>query len=239
MATVTIERVGVYPSTRDARILDVVSRVAADELAGRTVWCAAGLLRGREAADRLSRRLTEATAPRVAVRRLEVAADEPLTHLADRLQRMLEGASAPSRPLGTAERDVYDDGARNAERLAGDRVRPGDVVVLHDALTALMAEAIREQGAHAVWELQPAPTASEALSFLRAYTAGLDAYLTVRAGLLAAHMPSPAAVAAKEVAPGGGYDTVGLRWLLADVIHDDRREHVGGTLHARPAVAAR
>jgi hypothetical protein len=240
MATVTIERVGVTPGSRAARVLEAVSRGAADELAGRTVWCAAALPRGRAAARRLSERLAEPSGPHVAVRRLDVEVEEPLRRLADRLDRMLARHPASAGGLGGAERDLYDDGARRAEGLAGDRVRAGDVVVLHDTLAPVLAEAIREHGAHVVWELGPdAATANEAWAFLQGYTAGLDAYLTTRAGLLAAHMPSPSAVAAKEVAPGGGYDTVGLSWLLADVVHDDRREHVGGTLHARPAVTAR
>jgi hypothetical protein len=118
-----------------------------------------------------------------------------------------------------------------AEDLVDD-VRPDDIVVVHDPLTAAGAEAIRERGAHAVWHVlaprEPAPA--------------IDAYvMTGRTGdgaqILLAVMPRAGIVAAKEIQ--GGYRDVGWTSLLAHVVRTDRDECVGGTLHARPAVAPR
>jgi hypothetical protein len=224
---------------RAARMLDVTSRAAADELAGRTIWSAAALPGGRASARELRTRLREPDEPTAPVRALEVGADASLIELAQRLERLLTDATAPGGQLGAAERDVYAQGAGSGEALGGDRVNPGDVVVIHDALAAALAEAARERGAHAVWFLPPGARPSEAWDFLRAYTAAMDAYLTAQENLLAALMPSADAVAAKELPAGAGYETVGWSCLLADVVHDDRHEHVGGARRARPAVTAR
>jgi hypothetical protein len=60
---------------------------------------------------------------------------------------------------------------------------------------------------------------------------------------VAAFMAAPDAVAANEATSArgtGDWDPeAGWSRLLADVVRGGREEHVGGTRHARPAVAAR
>jgi hypothetical protein len=122
--------------------------------------------------------------------------------------------------------------SRSSEDAVAD-VRPDDIVVLHDPLTAAPAEAIRQRGAHAVWLLisphAPAPA--------------IDAYVVTGrtpdgALVVAAVMPCAGIVSAKEMR-GGSYRDVGWGSVLADVVARDREECVGGTLHARPAIAPR
>jgi hypothetical protein len=83
--------------------------------------------------------------------------------------------------------------------------------------------------------------------FLRAHASAIDAYLTtwtepagrgLRLRRVAALMPSPGLVSAKEI---DSDQPQGLGWgsALADVVHSSRGDRVGGTLHARPAVASR
>jgi hypothetical protein len=144
---------------------------------------------------------------------------------AQRLRRRLQwavDAGIESLPLRLPE----------AEDLVED-VRQDDIVVVHHPLTAARADAIRERGAHAVWHVvaprEPAPA--------------IDAYLMTGrtadgAQIVAAVMPRAGIVAAKEI-QGGSYRDVGWTSLLADVVRTDRDECVGGTLHARPAVAPR
>jgi hypothetical protein len=138
--------------------------------------------------------------------------------------------------------------------LVGGGVRADDVVVLHDALAATLVGPIRERGAHTVWHVQIAGPAggrlvSEALRFMREYTSGVDAYLLtwdedaghgVVAHEIGALMPSVGVLAAKDVV-GAGESSADLAWgcLLADVVHGDRWESVGGRVHVRPVVAAR
>jgi hypothetical protein len=120
----------------------------------------------------------------------------------------------------------------DGEDLVAD-MRLDDIVVLHHPLTAAVAEPIRDRGAHAVWHVI-APTVP---------APAIDAYVMTRrtvdgAQVVAALMPRAGIVAAKEIR-GVPYGDVGWSSLLADVVRTDREECVGGTLHARPAVAPR
>jgi hypothetical protein len=263
MASVVIDRLERTSSARGARATDLVRARAADRLAGRTVWCATALASGRGAARTLRGCLTADGC--VAARDLEITAGEPLRLLAERLDHALRLASAVASParaaepeaLGRGDRAMYDEGVRDGEALAGDAFGPGDVVVLHDALAAALAEAVRERGAHAVWDISlgaaPAHGAvGAAWEFLRRHTAPIDAFVMswtepgeggAPVERIAAAMPSAGVVATKEiVAEGADAERLHNRgWsaLLADIVHGDRGECVGGTLHARPTVPAR
>jgi hypothetical protein len=152
----------------------------------------------------------------------------------------VRAGSAPARRLCEHLAWAGDDGVATAwlplpeapRDLAGN-VRAGDIVVLHHPLTAEPAEAIRERGAHAVWQLI-AP---------RERSPGVDAYVVTGrtadgAHVVAALMPSAGIVSAKQMR-GPAYRDVGWSSLLADIVQTDREECVGGTLHARPAIAPR
>lgn len=164
---------------------------------------------------------------------------------------------------------------RDRLELAGEGVAVGTLEVstndplrnLAERVDAMLAQAVRERGAHAVWHVRVGPVTSEpmareARAFLKRFTDSLDAYVTtsahtvghgVPAARITALMPAPDAVAAKDL-PGeqlpaasepyprvesSRYAPVGWCCLLADVVLEDRDERVGGRLHARPDVAAR
>ncbi len=104
------------------------------------------------------------------------------------------------------------------------RVRAADIVVLNAPPTHALARAIRDRGAHALWQIDS----------LRDRADGIDAYvLTGRAAdgaqIVAAIMPSAGIVALKEMR-GNPYRELGWGSLLADVVWADRDECVGGTL---------
>jgi hypothetical protein len=176
-------------------------------------------------------------------------ADEQLRRLAQRLEAMLRGVAPALRPH-PGEEEVYAEGMRGSEALVGEEVGPDDVVVLHDPLTAVLAQAIRERGAHAVLHvgIGPAPMeagAGEAWSFMREYASPIDAYVTVwcepvRRGpvvqRIGALIASADVVAAKEIEawPVEPYQELAWSALLADVVHTDRDETVGGRfIHGR------
>jgi hypothetical protein len=226
------------PSTaRGARALESARSRAADGLAGRTVWCLSGTAGRRESARDLSGSLRGA-ADGIASDWLDVAAAEQLGRLAGRLDGMLGGGADA---LTAADRELCAEALRQGENLLDDGVRADDVVVLHDALTALLSEVARERGAHVVWRMRMSAGRSpeEALGFLREQTAGVDAYVVSwSAGPgehVAALIPAVDTVAAKEGSEAG----VGWTGVLADVVGADRGETVGGTRHARPAVPVR
>jgi hypothetical protein len=255
VTSLMVDHIGVPSGMRDSRALELTHRRALDGLAGRTVWCAAALPGGRAAAEALRTHL-RGDGDDVDAGSLEIAVGGPLRQLAEQLESMLAGAPARE-SLGPAEQEIFAEGALAGETLVGRGVGHDDVVVLHDALTAMLAQAIRERGAHVVWQVQAggapgrAAAGTAAWTFLRRYTPGVDAYLMTwlepqRGGVLAesiaALMPSADVVATKEVTAGGGSDRRhNLAWssMLADVVDADRGESVGGTLHPRPAVAAR
>jgi hypothetical protein len=264
MPRVVIDRLEPLPSARRVRMSDLARERAADRLGGRTVWCATALPAGRGAAHTLRGCLTADGC--VVAEELEIMPDEPFRALGGKLDQALRLASALASPtglgrepgrLGRREQAEYAEGASDGEALAGDRVEPGDVVVLHDALTAALGEALRGRGAHVVWDVPlgtaPAGVAVAATwEFLHPHARAIDAVVmswTDRAeraaGIehIAAAMPSAALLATKEV-PASGADAQRLHnrgWstLLADIVDRDRGESVGGTRHARPAVPAR
>jgi hypothetical protein len=249
LTTLVTQHFGAPASARDARAQAFARSRAVDELAGRTVWSASGLPRGHEQAGRLRGSLVWADAEGVSAGALDVPSEDPARDAALLLDCMLGGEPTGAHP-GAPERDAYLGTVGTG---TGADVRPDDVVVLHDALAAALAGQIRERGAHTVWHVQLAGPAaqqavSEALRFLRDYTSGVDAYLVtwdedaghgMVAHEIGALMPSVGVLAAKDVV--GETSAADLAWgcLLADVVHGDRWESVGGRVHVRPVVAAR
>jgi hypothetical protein len=277
--TLTIELVCAPSSTRAARALDSATDRAEGELAGRTVWSAAALPGGRTYGHGLLgclRCADDSGGP--GTQPLTVTPDEHLRRLGERLEEMLRGSAADRRRLGAEDHEVCAFALLGSGGVVGANVSPDDVVVLHDPVAALLTEAIRELGAHAVWDVTLGADAGNAMAreawlFLRPYTSAVDAYVMTwderhegggAVERIAALMPSADAVAAKDIPATAAHDPAapewwqsggsataphartpdryhGLGWtgILADVVHNDRGETVGGTLHARPAVAPR
>ncbi len=252
MTSLVIEHFDAPASTREAMALGAAGERAGDVLAGRTVWCAMTLPRARRSADVLRDRM-EGAGPDVAAASLEVDADEQLLGLSPTAgsTRLSESDSGG---LGPAERDAYARGALGGEERIGQSVSAQDVVVVHDLLSALATQAIRERGAHAVWRLPVAEAprvGAGALELLRRLTPGIDAYVTtwLQRGsrgevveCVAAVMPSAGIVATKEFPirfAGDEPRRLAWRMAIAEIVRSDRLESVGGTLRPRPSVAPR
>jgi trehalose synthase len=243
------DRFGLPAGGRSTRAVELARERATDELAGRTVWCATAVASDRGRAQELLEWLSPAA--ELSAAPLDVTPDDRLRELADRLEAILTGPPPVRQALGLDDQQAFDDAVQAGESLVGGDVRPGDVVVLHDPLTAALARAIRERGAHAVWHVRggAAPSEGEAAhvrDFLQRYTSVLDAYVMTwiestgrgfRVERIAALVPSADLLAAKDV--GRGHADVGWSSVLADVVHSDREETVGGRLHARPTIAVR
>ena len=80
-----------------------------------------------------------------------ISGTTPFFAVTKRLHNALHGAAGDGSALGAVERAIYEQviGA-NAEELL-TRLRPTDVVVLHDPQTAGLAPAIRRVGASVIW----------------------------------------------------------------------------------------
>jgi len=213
MAAVRSDRIGIPVGLHERRVLAWLRSSADDSLASRRLWSAASLPGGQVAGRRLRNLLKDD---------LEI---QPLA---------VEGA----------------------ESVLGGSVRPGDIVVLHDRFTASFAAALRDCGAHTVWHLRgrseaPAPSVKAAIDFLgRSGGAAVDAVVVderVGAGgpeRVTALVPASQLLDIREVPLGDHAARArrqALAWisLLGDIVEEDRADHVGGTIQARPVVAAR
>lgn len=150
MTSLVVERFDTPGSARDIRAFGAADERSADVLGGRTVWCTAG----EPAAGAATRELRACLGG--AGRALTAAAlplqepDERLRILAQQIDEMLTGHDAGRPGLGRRDGRIYSKGATESERLIGDGVCPRDVVVAHDVLSAVLCEAARDRGAHAV-----------------------------------------------------------------------------------------
>jgi hypothetical protein len=251
MTSLAVEHFGIPSNRHEARELAYLEAWAADDLSGRTTWCATASPGQQSAGDMLGR-LRAFAEQRLDPQELNVAASEPLLELAQRLYLMLQGVGGAASRLVPGDREIWDEARADCDGLVGEAVSADDLVVLHDPLTVMLAEAVRERGAHAVWNLDvvigSVPDASApARRFLGESAGAVHAYVipwrrpSGAAQRIAAIIPSADLVAAKEVdeAQGSRHEDVAWASALADVIRADRSETVGGRLHARPAVAAR
>lgn len=218
MAAVRSDRIGIPTGLHERRVLAWLRSSAGDVLAGRRVWCAASRSGGHAA----GRRLRDLLRDDLEIDSLAVEVAEPLAQLAE----------------------------------PALRVRPGDVVVLHDCFTVSLAAALRDHGAHTVWHLHrrsgsPAPGVKAAIDFLdQSGGAAVDAVaLDERVGIggperVTALIPASRLLDIREVPLGLDATRAqrqALAWisLLGDIVEEDRADHVGGTIQARPVVAAR
>lgn len=257
MPRLIIERFDPPSSTHAARVRSWAGEQAADELGGRHVWCAAASPRGRSDAMALRERL-RAVGDATAAAQLDVEEAESLHELAQRLDAMLAGleTAGTSDALGAAERAGCAEAVAAAEQVIGGDVVGDDLVVVHDAVAALAAQAMRGRGAHVVWHLHHGPgrqgatpgAARAALDFMGRYTGTVDAFISSSVELapggrvvhrVAAMMPGADLLAAKEIIGPDIDDHLAWGSALAEVLAGDRDEHVGGRRHVRPAVAAR
>jgi hypothetical protein len=168
-------------------------------------------------------------------RRTERALDDARRRSADGLAGRTVWCTG--RDLADALRHALEPDTTSAS-FTLDAVRPQDVVVLDSEPSPELANDLRERGAHVMWHVGTAPAQA---------ASAVDAYLVTwverpRPGRivqdLAALLPCSGIVVAKEIASSS---RTGLGWsaLLADAVHADRDETVGGRRHVRPAVAAR
>jgi hypothetical protein len=254
VTTLMLEHLGPPAGSRELRRRECARRQALDALGGRTVWWATALPAGHAEAQARCDGLRGRG--EVVADRLEITVSEPLRGLVEQLEAMLHGLSASDVALGAEQEEVYAGGSAEGDALVGGAVGPDDVVVLCDSAAALLAQPVRERGAHVVWQVtirpRREPGSLRAWRFVHRAGPTIDAYAATWSTPLprgceqrgvAAFMAAPDAVAASETtsARGAGDWNPELGWsrLLADVVRGGREEHVGGTRHARPAVAAR
>ena len=152
-------------------------------LAGRTFWNVNSTARGGGVAEMLRSLIGYARGAGVDARWTVIEGDPEFFDVTKRLHNRLHGVD--DAPLGEHERQVYERCCTaNAEALAA-RVRPGDVVLLHDPQTAGMIPRLRETGVPVVWRAHigldmPNESARSTWGFLMPYVAAADAWVFSR-----------------------------------------------------------
>ena len=158
------------------------AREARELLDGRVVWNVNSTARGGGVVELLGPLVAYARGVGVDARWVVIDGTPEFFAVTKRIHNRLHGAPGDRLPLDEAARRAYERQlAVNAEAL-GERVRPGDVVILHDPQTAGLVEAMRDLGAFVIWRCHvgldaPNELAREAWAFLRPYLE--DAHLYV------------------------------------------------------------
>ena len=117
---------------------------------------------------------------------LVIHGDPAFFRVTKRLHNRLHGEPGDGGVLGPAERDAYRVASEANVQALVRRVRPDDIVILHDPQTAGLTRAVRDTGASVVWRShigvdQPNDLARHAWEFLAPFVANANAYVFSRA----------------------------------------------------------
>jgi trehalose synthase len=155
-------------------------------LDGRTFWNVNSTARGGGVAEMLLSLIGYARGAGIDARWVVVPGDADFFRVTKRLHNRLHGFDDGA-PLGAAERDVYERWCRASAEALARRVKPTDVVLLHDPQTAGMVPRILETGAPVIWRAHigldlPNDAAREAWRFLLPYVEPATEFVFSRAG---------------------------------------------------------
>jgi len=158
---------------------------ARELFAGKVVWHVNSTARGGGVAELLQSLLAYTRGAGVDARWAVIGGDPAFFEVTKRIHNHLHGAPGDGGELGPEQRDAYE---RNLAEPGADlarRVRPGDVVFLHDPQTAGMVAPLRAAGAVVIWRCHvgldtPNDIARGAWDFLRPYVESADAFVFSR-----------------------------------------------------------
>lgn len=174
---------GVLPAEQAERFRAAAGRAAAT-LAGRTVWNVSSTATGGGVAEMLHTLLGYVAGAGVRTRWLVLAGDTDFFAATKRLHNAIHGVGVVP-ALDAADQLAYDSvQARNLPELMS-RVRPQDLVLLHDPQTAGLVEPLRRAGIPVLWRSHigldtRTGTSDSAWDFLRRYVHSADAVVFSR-----------------------------------------------------------
>jgi trehalose synthase len=154
-------------------------------LSGRVVWNMNSTARGGGVAELLESLVPYARGCGVDVRWLVIEGTPEFFTLTKRIHNWLHGAVGDGGALDDHTRDVYEGVlADNMTQLA-DRVRPGDVAIVHDPQPAGLMGGLRKAGAAIIWRChvgldRPNDLARQAWRFMFPYVSEADVFVFSR-----------------------------------------------------------
>jgi trehalose synthase len=180
-----LERLAPLLGAVRAEKLQAYAGLARTLLADRVVWNVNATASGGGVAELLTTLLAYGRGAGVDTRWLVIEGNPRFFRITKRLHNRLHGSPGDGGPVGAAERAEYESVlAGNLEAMRA-RVRPGDIVLLHDPQTAGMVAPLRGAGAHVVWRCHVGSDThteltDEGWQFLRPYVEEADATIFSR-----------------------------------------------------------
>jgi trehalose synthase len=163
-------------------------------LAGHTIWNVNSTAAGGGVAEMLQVMVGYVQDLGIAIGWLVITGDAGFFAITKRLHNQIHG-SLSGAPLGAAEAGHYAQMlAANAVELAA-RIRPGDVVLLHDPQTAGLAAPLAQAGARVVWRCHIGVDWEDDVTragwdFLRPHLAAAEAYVFSRQTYVPSWIPA-------------------------------------------------
>lgn len=151
VAPVPLERLAPLLTPERVERLETYVAVAQQLLEGRTIWNINSTARGGGVAEMLHTLVAYAAGVGVDIRWLVVGGDPAFFTVTKRIHNRLHGVPGDGGRLDADARATYDATLARQRGEVVDRVRPGDVVLLHDPQTAGLARELRDRGALVVW----------------------------------------------------------------------------------------
>jgi trehalose synthase len=155
-------------------------------LAGRTVWNVNSTATGGGVAEMLRSLVPYIRGIGLEAHWLVIPGNPAFFQVTKRIHNHLQGSSGDGGVLDAEARRVYEDTLTPVTRQLLARVRPRDIVLLHDPQTAGLAPAVQGAGVHTVWRCHvgvdaPDERARHAWRFLLPYVLAAEAYVFSRA----------------------------------------------------------
>jgi trehalose synthase len=161
----------VLPQHECRRLEDALARLRRT-LADRALWHVNSTSTSGGVAELLAATIPYCLAAGIDVHWLVIDADAEFFEVTKRLHNRLHESEGDGGELGNHERLVYENAVARERPAIEARVRPRDVVVLHDPQTAALARGLATKGAVVIWRChigvdEPGPLAREGWEFLR------------------------------------------------------------------------
>lgn len=184
VAAVSPERFRELIGDRFAEI-EEATRTARQLLTGRVIWHVNSTARGGGVAELLHSLLAYARGAGVDVRWVTISGNEPFFAVTKRIHNNLHGFPGDGGGLGEAERAIYEEALAASAGALAERVRPGDIVYLHDPQPAALTRMTRDAGVDVIWRCHvgvdhPNELARRAWAFLTPYIEEANAYVFSR-----------------------------------------------------------
>lgn len=159
---------------------------ARELLAGRVVWNINSTARGGGVAELLESLVPYARGAGADARWLVVEGPQEYFDITKRIHNWLHGNVGDGGPLGQEAREIYGQALSANAAEVSERVRQGDVAIVHDPQPAGLIGALRDAGVAVIWRCHvgldyPNERARRAWAFLHNYVADADAYVFSRA----------------------------------------------------------